>query len=335
MLPRLPEKYNTVLGYVRPYIDDALYLLGTGNHTNNTVYMLCALSSSLESGCTTTYHATVSGGSLAAECGKDKKESGGINLAFSDSSVEVGVRQKAWVASAVPWALSLSLNTGITDANAASGRLLTQLIPSTRQLDPKMPSMAEGLAELGVCTTVTGAMGAPFNGKFDFNDTAAPYGILSEPITQTFQASVQVDDYRSGPALAWQNVFYIVLAAVFLLSCFCLLYFTFLYFQDGLVTDFIDPQNMFALAINSPPSQQLAGSCGGGPDKDELKARWRIRVDEGDHVYIGDSDHWSIKTKSPAYNAVSQFEVDDRASGKVRNSYQRISSSGLPKLRLY
>ena len=53
------------------------------------------------------------------------------------------------------------------------------------------------------------------------------------------------------------------------------------------MTDFTEPQNMFCLTMNSPPSAKLDGSCGCGPDKEELKALWHIAVDEDrGHVFI-------------------------------------------------
>ncbi|KAJ2905532.1 hypothetical protein MKZ38_005176 [Zalerion maritima] len=55
----------------------------------------------------------------------------------------------------------------------------------------------------------------------------------------------------------------------------------------GLVTDYTEPSNLFALAINSPPSRQLAGSCGAGPRERELAVPFRVGYQEkGNHYYF-------------------------------------------------
>jgi hypothetical protein len=53
----------------------------------------------------------------------------------------------------------------------------------------------------------------------------------------------------------------------------------------GLVTDFSEPPNMFAIAVNSPPSRRLAGSCGGGPNSKQYGVNWFVNT-EGDHLYM-------------------------------------------------
>ena len=49
----------------------------------------------------------------------------------------------------------------------------------------------------------------------------------------------------------------------------------------------MEPQNLFPLSLNSPPSAALDGSCGGSIEKEQLKARWRIMHDkERDHLFF-------------------------------------------------
>jgi hypothetical protein len=55
--------------------------------------------------------------------------------------------------------------------------------------------------------------------------------------------------------------------------------------QPGLVTDFSQPPQLFALAVNSPPSRALAGSCGAGPEGEQYEVGWVISHEEG-HLYI-------------------------------------------------
>lgn len=73
-----------------------------------------------------------------------------------------------------------------------------------------------------------------------------------------------------------------VLFLVFILNIFVLVYFI---FHRGLVTDYSEPPNLFALAVNSPPSQALAGSCGGGPEGKQYTVNWFVNH-EGEHLYM-------------------------------------------------
>ncbi|GAP84675.1 hypothetical protein SAMD00023353_1102160 [Rosellinia necatrix] len=55
----------------------------------------------------------------------------------------------------------------------------------------------------------------------------------------------------------------------------------------GLVTDYTEPQNLFALAVNSPPSRAIAGACGHGPDAREMAVPWRVGYVPGaNHYYF-------------------------------------------------
>lgn len=103
---------------------------------------------------------------------------------------------------------------------------------------------------------------------------------------QYFNASFRSQQYASGAAFDYQKGFYVVLAAVFVANLFVLSY---LLYYNGLVTDFAEPPNLFALSINSPPSSELSGACGGGPDGHHYKVNWYVNVD-GDHVYLESED---------------------------------------------
>lgn len=58
--------------------------------------------------------------------------------------------------------------------------------------------------------------------------------------------------------------------------------------QPGLVTDFSQPPQLFALAINSPAAREFAGSCGTGPEGKQYKVKWTVSQDH-DHLYIAPS----------------------------------------------
>jgi len=106
--------------------------------------------------------------------------------------------------------------------------------------------------------------------------------MLENPETQYFNATLIAQQYASGgvdnPSKAWM----IILFLVFLMNIFVLVYFI---LHRGLVTDFSEPPNLFALAVNSPPSQALAGSCGGGPEGKQYMVNWFVNH-EGEHLYM-------------------------------------------------
>jgi hypothetical protein len=66
------------------------------------------------------------------------------------------------------------------------------------------------------------------------------------------------------------------------MNIFVLIYFL---LHRGLVTDFSEPPNLFALAVNSPPSHVLAGSCGGGPEGRQYGVNWFVKH-EGNHLFM-------------------------------------------------
>lgn len=80
-----------------------------------------------------------------------------------------------------------------------------------------------------------------------------------------------------------------ILLLVFLMNIFVLVYFI---LHRGLVTDFSEPPNLFALAVNSPPSHVLAGSCGGGPEGRQYMVNWFVNH-EGSHLFMepGEKTH--------------------------------------------
>jgi hypothetical protein len=91
--------------------------------------------------------------------------------------------------------------------------------------------------------------------------------------------------------------------------------------RSGLVTDYTEPQNLFALAVNSPPSDRLAGSCGAGPEGEMLIVDWYVKQEE-------DTNHFYIKEGKRGMGA-AEFEL------RRRNTKERLSpaqKSGYSKL---
>lgn len=126
--------------------------------------------------------------------------------------------------------------------------------------------MAEALAVMAGNTLMSGTRSSPMHAMTDDDDEKAPS-------VDQFTTRYQSQQYASGPVSRYQNLFYIVLFAVFGGNVLVL---TWLVLNHGLVTDFCDPANMFSLTINSPPSHLFAGSCGCGPEGKQYQAKWYV-----------------------------------------------------------
>ena len=312
MFPKLPQDYNTVLNS-SGWFSDSIYLLGT-SPIANPPYTLCSLRASLSPNCSTVYHASMSGGSLNSHC--DDPENA---LAYSKSAPKApeGFITTDWSPIATEWGLALSLNAGITDGDASIARLLTQLIPTSKVLDPGLPSIAEALAVLSGCTLLMSTEDSPFIHYWNYSTTVTT---LKSPQYQAFNATLRTQDYSSGGVQRWQGVFYLVLLPVFVTNVFCLVYF---FIRGGLVTDFIEPQNLFSLSINSPASEQLAGSCGAGPQGEQFRTNWFIKL-FNDHVYIQNGPEPAPRRVSKRkHSRLLQFESE---GSPVANTYSKLSN---------
>ena len=306
--PKLPKEFNTVVN-TTGWFADSVYLLAT-TATGN--YTMCSLRSSLTTKCSTRYHASFSGGEMTALC-----EDGENELAYGKSYTNAtdGVVVKDWQSVAAEWIKSLSLGAGITDGAASAARMLTQLIPSSQALDPSLPSIAEALAVLSGCTLIESSTDSPFIHFWNYSTTV---NTLEEPQPQQFRAKLRTQDYASGGTQQWQGIFYVILALTFATNVFCLVYFM---FRHGLVTDFIEPQNLFSLSLNSPPSHALDGACGGGPAGEQLIMNWHIKMDEErDHFYIENGEGPAIKRRK---TRPLDFEMD---TSPVLKTYTKLSS---------
>lgn len=173
----------------------------------------------------------------------------------------------------------MDLDGGTYYNNASNARILTQLALADPSLPAGLPSMAEALAVYASSTLTTGAIDTPFSHVWPYSRPS-----LDAPgHLHAFNASVRTQQYTSGHVAPWQTVFYAVLALVLAVNLFCLVYF---FLRSGFVTDFTEPQNLFALAVNSPPSIQLKGSCGAGPEKRDLVVPWRVAYAPSAHHYF-------------------------------------------------
>jgi hypothetical protein len=122
---------------------------------------------------------------------------------------------------------------------------------------------------------------------------------------------IKSQEYASGGVASATKGWLGVLISTFVINSLMLVYFI---VQPGLVTDISQPPQLFSLAINSPPTRVLAGSCGTGPEGKQYKVKWAI-----DH----EREHFSMRpypTEEPAllrrdYDSGS-FHVSNTKSGK-------------------
>jgi hypothetical protein len=210
----------------------------------------------------------------------------------------------------------MDLNGGAVNNNASNARILTQFILANPKLPSLLPSIAEALAVLASSTLIVGALQTPYRHYWEYDKTTLTPG---QP--QAFNASISSQQYTSGHINDWQSIFYVVLFLVLIINAFCLGYFM---IRSGLVTDFTEPQNTFALAVNSPPSAQLAGSCGGGPGPRELVIPWKVSwAGKENHYFFEEANDRPWRGKFSRQGPSSATEVKDLKG----SSYKRLSSS--------
>ena len=349
---KFPLPFNTILNntsyqYGRP----AIYVLGQGganiyNYAGpdmSHMYSICKVEADITPYCSTVYNAGGSGGNMEVKCGDPADGDNMGKMAYintmKNATVVRGILN--WRDVGTEWSNSLSLGTGISDGAASNSRLLMQLqlVPAGgKDADPKnldvklneaLPSMAEALAVMSGCTLLKSFLDAPFVTFFNYT---VPAGQNSLPVaeTQYFKATLTAQQYASGgvdnPSKAWM----VILILVFGMNVFVLVYFI---FHRGLVTDFSEPPNLFALAVNSPPSQALAGSCGGGPEGKQYKVNWFVNH-EGEHLYmepgektplLGGAEH-SEHDHAHDHEQHAPHEAKPPGSGFFSQAATRISS---------
>ena len=297
IFPILPEPYNTVFNYSKTWGQDSVFVLAT---SETGTYTMCSMRVALSPNCSTEYSASVSGGSLTSHCDPDN------SLAYirSEPKAPQGVWSQDWVDVVSEWGTSLSLNDGIMNGNSANARLLAQLIPSTSSLDRSLPSISEALAVLAGGTLILSSQDSPFIHWWNYSTSV---NTLVDPQYQAFNATLKTREYMSGGQHPWQGIFYVVLVVVFATNVICLGYFV---ISGSHLTDFMEPQNMFPLSLNSPPSAVVDGSCGGSLTKEQFSAIWRIVHDsEREHLYIESRDGIPKKARKRGYSRQTDFEM--------------------------
>ena len=130
---------------------------------------------------------------------------------------------------------------------------------------------------------------------------------------------MRVQQYASGGNQVYQKPFYIVLVAVVIINVAVLLYF--IVHRDW-YTDFSQPEVLFALAVNSPPSEKLAGSCGCGPEGKQYRVEWKLEEVAG-HYYMESQDSMDdhVDVSSPRLSKQRFTQSFEMLSPTLRNRF--------------
>ncbi|KAL4788786.1 hypothetical protein BDV19DRAFT_398014 [Aspergillus venezuelensis] len=324
---KLPSMHNSITNVTGPWNNSAIWLLGATNTTNNTRpnYILCRLKAKLSPLCSTRYIVTASGSRLYTVCEEDHP------LQYNNRVPEApdGVWENDWKSIAAEWAFSLSLNAGITDGAAAGARLLMQFVPKLPSLDPEVPSISEALAVLAGNTLLMSSANTPFVHFWNYTEPGET-PVLAEPARQNINATLRSMGYASGGTHRWQGVFYPVLVFAFVTSALCLAFMVF-EVRGKQITDFTEPHNLFALAMNSPSTTKLQGACGSGPEGRQLGERWYVAMEEDDeHYYIRTKAEENTPSASDS-TPVPMIEMGQAELGKPEGSpalreYKKLST---------
>ncbi|KAJ5151968.1 hypothetical protein N7492_010263 [Penicillium capsulatum] len=339
---KLPEPNNTLVNASSLWPANAVYLLGKPAMAHPP-YVMCSIRAKETGVCSTRYSAASSGAFLSSNC---ENKSSPLQFSKRQPDFIEGLWSSDWKDVATEWINSLSLGAGIADAQASNARLLMQLMPAydastkTYSLDPNVPSIGEALAVMAGSTLILSTRSSPFVQGWNYTGENS---MLTEPVYQNFRASLQAVGYASGGSQDWQAVFYVILIFAFITSAVCL-GFIIVEARGRQITDFTEPQNLFALALNSPPSSRLDGACGGGPVGRQMKERWYIGMEEDDaHYYIrGKLDNPASPyprsgSTTTEYTRLrpEQMGVDDGKLSPAVSEFRRVSKRSSFFTRFY
>ncbi|RGP61504.1 hypothetical protein FLONG3_10510 [Fusarium longipes] len=298
------------------YAADAIYTLG--KTAGNKNYTLCQLRSWVSPNCSTEFSISgTAGARMNAHC-EDNEDENAYRRSFpAEQGWSLPSLDWKWLAD--QWRLSMDLNGGSVNNNASNARILTQLALHEPKMPTSYPSMAEALAIYSSSLIMISSIDTPFRHYWDQDPEKYPTNIITDGpgFLQAFNASLITQEYTSGHTQGWQNIFYVILVLVFAINLFCLGYFI---MRSGLVTDFTEPQNLFSLAINSPPSNNFHGSCGGGPEKKQLVVPWKV-------AFAPSANHYFFQDESSGKEAVEGLSTSREYGKPLQSSYKRLSTS--------
>ncbi|KAK7951812.1 uncharacterized protein PG986_007540 [Apiospora aurea] len=317
IFPMFPLEYNMITN-TSVYMSDSIYLVAKAPGKVVGDFTICELRSWLAPQCSTHFNISgVTGASMEAHC-DDKFDTEKYIHAVPDAPLSPNTSTD-WRNVADQWRLSMDINGGVQNNNASNARIFTNLVLREPALSTTLPSMAEAISVLASSTLIVGSKQSTFRHFWDY-----PNATLEPGVYESFSVSIKMQQYASAYEKGWQAYFYPVLAVVFLLNCLCLLYL--LFAANGMVTDVTEPQNAFALAINSPPSRQLYGSCGSGPKDRELNIPWRIAyASSANHYYFEEANQSPWRGRFSG-QTLDNSSVASLADGSYSKSYKRLST---------
>ncbi|KAG6176425.1 hypothetical protein E4U34_004048 [Claviceps purpurea] len=301
VFPLLPIPFNMVSSPIVDY-SDAIYVLTNSPKAVN--YTLCEMRSWLSPFCHTEFNSSgTSGTSMKAIC----ETTDDVNYdKFFPPGTEWAPPSPDWTHVAVEWSKSLGLHGGNRNSNNSNAHQLTQLALETPAFLPDQPSLAEALAAFAGSTLVISSIKTPFRHYWEY----LPPQLLKDK-SDSFHAWFRTQQYTSGHVEHWHKIFYGVLGTVAVINFLCFL--VIVIGRTYLVTDLTEPQNLFTLAMNSPPSTQLKGSCGGGPEGRDLAVPWRVAyASTPQHYFLVEANERPCKGKYTEIDATID-EKDDKA----------------------
>ncbi|KAL0465503.1 hypothetical protein QR685DRAFT_131227 [Neurospora intermedia] len=332
---RFPSEYNVIINATVTGSNDwthksgSVYTLVNNNATDD--YTLCEIRSWLSINCST--HLNISGTTGAHMSVNCEDEHDPVSYRKSvPGAVELDESDWKWLAQS--WQLAIYMNSGLTTLNSSRDRILTALPLEDHHLPNRVPSLAEVLAALVSPALISGSIKTPVVHYWHPETTP----VVLPGWENNFNASITKQEYTSGSAMDWQRAFLTILIMGFLLNLFCLVH-LFIQLKGRPLTDFTDPANLFALAINSPPSQALSGTCGGGPTGYQLDVPWRIGYSEQSNHYFFEEateNRQRLKRKKAIGRrnmVTSEMELVDFKDGDIkakmddpRQSYVKLSN---------
>lgn len=209
----------------------------------------------------------------------------------------------------------MDMNSGLHNSNASNSRILSQLVLTEPALLTYYPSIAEALATYLASTLVLSSIDSPFHQGWEYT---TPENTLAEGTFQQFDASYITKLYTAGHTRPQERAFYVILGILPIINLCC---FGFMLFNLNIVTDFTDTKNLFVLAMNSPPSSQFKGSCGGGPNQRDLEIPWRVAfTKKASHYFFAEARDKPRKGKYSKASMESILEKDG-----PEGSYKRLS----------
>ncbi|MCJ1445749.1 MAG: hypothetical protein MMC23_006254 [Stictis urceolatum] len=286
-------------------------------------YMLCSMFMSLEQDCSSYMELSTTGQSLWARCGpqttisyRSKKPRGVRSILWPDIATifATAAFSTTWEAPPNDW-----INMTFFEENKGGviGYLLSDLVPRDKDnmsTTFQRPTMAEALAILSSYTLLLSSKEADYDDELIPSD-ADPRRLVwpltyTHPFEGSFDALVRTPQCTNGAHAPWQNIFNAVLAAAFIMSATCLIYFANIARKDELVTDFLELPNIITLAVQSPCDDRLEGSEGRGLNRTQLREKWSRNTCNKEKIFIGNPTTMHEETST----SLQEMEIEDTGS---------------------